>query len=139
MPTAELRRWTRRVVAGHYGIGLVNQHVAAAALVEERLRRSSVARDHNGAVWRVKSIAERVGHFLVLRGKRRHRDVAVSIDDAGRDFLRVDPVAGAIVLVETIGARVDVYLPGLEDMLCHGPDANGAVDRERRPPPHHPG
>ena len=70
-------------------------------------------------------------HFLVPRGKRRHGDVVVLIDDAGHDLVRVDLATGRIVPVETIGAPVDVHLPGLQDVLGHGLDPFRAIDRQR--------
>ena len=117
----------------------VDQHVAAMARIDRRLRRIRVAGDHDAAIGRVEAIA--VALHRVLGRKRGDRDVRVLVDDAGGDLVRVHLVAvGERPLVAVrIGARLDVDPVGLEQVLGHRLDALGAVHLERHLPADRPG
>src|SRR5215212_11508736 len=111
-------------------VGFVDEDVAAAAVVDERLRRRSVARNHDDAVGRIKSEAEGIYHVLVLGGECRDCDVLVIEDDAWRNLMRIHFATDRSALIDTVGADVDVHLPGFEDMLGHGLDPLWTVDCE---------
>src|SRR5262245_1561716 len=59
-----LEFWSVRVKVSH-GIDFVDEHVTAAAVVEECLRGRGVARNHNGAARCVEAEAKGIDHLVM--------------------------------------------------------------------------
>src|SRR3981081_1794659 len=87
-------------------IGLVNEDVATAAVVDERLGRNGVTGNYDGAVRRFEPEAERIDHVLMPGRKCRDRKVSVLVDNAWHDLVRADPAAGRVVPMKAVTAHV---------------------------------
>ncbi len=109
----------------------MDQHVAAAARIDGRLRRIRIAGDHDAAIGRIEAIA--VALHCVLGRKCRHRDLRILVNDARPDVVRVHATALRKVVLVTVGvgARLDVDAVRGEQMLRHRLHALRAVDLER--------
>src|SRR4051812_17928679 len=107
----------------------MNEDVAVATVVDERLGGGGVAGDHYGPVRSLESEAEGIHHVLVPRRECRYRDIVILEDNAGHDLLRIHLAATRTMSVDAVSSHADVHLPSLQHMLSHGLDARRATDR----------
>src|SRR5262249_43808525 len=115
-----------------------DQHIAALAVLGEAWRRSRVAGNNDHPVSCLEPESER-GQIAVPYRKSGDADVAIDVDDAGRDLMRVNPAAVPRQPVDARHAILDVDLPRLEHMPSHRAQALRPIDVERLPAAKDPG
>src|SRR5262245_44040404 len=77
-----------RFLVGHHAVGLVDQDVAAVAIVDDALGRRRISGNDDRAVRRFEAVTIRLD-VAVLDWKRRHGDVRVLVNNSRLYFVRV--------------------------------------------------
>ena len=103
-------------------LDLVEQDIAAFAVLRNDRQRAGVAGNQNLLVGRLKKIGVAFQRAVADRqGGDRHQ--LVLIDDAGLYLGHIDLVSLGVGLLEAVDAEVDVHRIGLLDVFGHGADA----------------
>src|ERR1041385_118159 len=82
----------RNSFIGSLGIGLVDEHIAALAMLGEAGRRRRVAGNNDHPVGCLEPKSDR-SQLAVPHRKGSDTDVAVRVDRAGRNLVRIHPAA----------------------------------------------
>src|SRR5712671_1827843 len=119
-------------------VSFVNKDIATATVLDNCFGWRGVARYHDLPVGGFETIAKRALHFAMTHWKCRNGDIAIFVDDAGPDLVRIDTTP---IRFESLWAMYpigDVQFPRFGDVLGHRLEPRRAIDIEWLAPAHDP-
>src|SRR3954447_20683597 len=117
----------------------MDEDVATAAVVDERLRWNRITGNYDGAVGCFQPEAKGIDHILMPHRKCCDRDIGVLVDKARHDLLRIDLAACGSFSMKAVATGGDVDLPSLEDALRHRLNPSRTINGEWLASSHDPG